>query len=76
LKYKIKCGIEEEGTDLSKTTAKTFEECITDCAKKAKCIGIDYEGTTCHLKKTLSTKTPVKKGAQGAVLVRKTTTTA
>ena len=53
--YKILCGIDYSGSDLSATQAPTFAGCIDACDSTPGCIDVSYAGEACYLKNRIET---------------------
>jgi hypothetical protein len=53
--FKILCGVDYAGGDLSATTTNTFADCIEACATTSGCVDVSYGGNACYLKNQLET---------------------
>ena len=53
--YKILCGIDYSGSDLSATQTPTFAGCIDACDSTPGCIDVSYAGEACYLKHRIET---------------------
>ncbi|KAF3039675.1 hypothetical protein E8E11_006828 [Didymella keratinophila] len=58
-RFRIICGKEYPGGDLTSTSTSTFEDCIETCATNARCIDVSYVNGACYLKQTLTTLSEV-----------------
>ncbi|KAH6629129.1 hypothetical protein C7974DRAFT_181793 [Boeremia exigua] len=51
-KFKIVCGKEYWGGDLTATSTTSFKECIETCATTSECVDVSYVDGACYLKRS------------------------
>ncbi|KAF9698053.1 hypothetical protein EKO04_004265 [Ascochyta lentis] len=53
--FKIVCGREYYGGDLTSASTASFKECIDTCSANSECVDVSYVNGACYLKRSTST---------------------
>lgn len=48
--FKVQCGIDHEGGDLTMVSAQSLEDCAQQCAETKGCVDVSLSGTACYMK--------------------------